>query len=151
MVLPLAKLRQVPPLLRAALKVRHITTSDQLLAAAGRFEDRAALAHAARIDPDQLTDLVRQADLARVKGVGWAFGLMLEALGVDDVATLAQQQPGRLHEQLCRYNQTHRLTRRAPTAEEVASWISQARQLPVLVTYPPRIREAGHQGGLAPR
>jgi hypothetical protein len=67
MVLPLAKLRQVPPLLRAALKVRHITTCDQLLAAAGRFEDRAALAHAARIDPDRLTDLVRQADLARVR------------------------------------------------------------------------------------
>ena len=35
MGLPLAKLRQVPPLLRAALKVRHITTCDQLLAAAG--------------------------------------------------------------------------------------------------------------------
>jgi hypothetical protein len=34
------------------------------------------------------------------------------------------------------------LTRRAPTAEEVASWISQARQLPVLVTYPPQQREA---------
>src|SRR5919112_1319379 len=93
MGLPLAKLRQVPPLLRAALKVRHITTSDQLLAAAGQFDDRAALAHAARIDPDRLTDLVRQADLERVKGIGWAFGLMLEALGVDDVAILARQQP----------------------------------------------------------
>ena len=68
MGLPLAKLRQVPPLLRAALKVRYITTCDQLLAAAARFEDRAALAHAARIDPDQLTDLVRQADLERVRG-----------------------------------------------------------------------------------
>ena len=123
MGLPLAKLRQVPPPVRAALKVRHITTCDQLLAAAARFEDRAALAHAARIDPDRLTDLVRQADLERVKGVGWAFGLMLEALGIGDVATLAQQQPGRLHGQLRRYNQTHKLARRAPTAEEVASWI----------------------------
>ena len=146
MGLPLAKLRQVPPLLRAALKVRYITTCDQLLAAAARFEDRAALAHAARIDPDRLTDLVRQADLERVKGVGWAFGLMLEALGIGDVAMLARQQPGQLHEQLRRYNQTHKLARRAPTAEEVASWIDQARQLPILVTYyPPRFREAGHQ------
>ena len=61
---------------------------------------------------------------------------MLEALGIGDVAILAQQQPGRLHEQLRRYNQTHKLARRAPTAEEVASWIGQARQLPELVTYP---------------
>ena len=145
MVLPLVKLRQVPPLLRAALKVRHINTCDQLLAAAGRFDDRAALAHAVRIEPDRLTDLVRQADLARVKGIGWGFGQMLEALGVDDVAALARQEPVRLHQRLCRYNATHRLARRAPTAEEVAGWIGQARQLPILVTYPPRIREAGHQ------
>jgi predicted flap endonuclease-1-like 5' DNA nuclease len=142
MVLPLAKLRQVPPLLRAALKVRHINTCDQLLAAAGRFEDRAALAHAVRIEPDRLTDLVRQADLERVKGVGWAFGLMLEDLGIGDVATLGQQQPSRLHERLRRYNQAHKLARRAPTAEEVADWIEQARQLPILVTYPPQQREA---------
>ena len=52
------------------------------------------------------------------------------------------QQPGRLHGQLRRYNQTHKLSRRAPTAEEVASWIDQARQLPELVTYPPQQREA---------
>ena len=77
-----------------------------------------------------------------MKGVGWAFGLIHEALGIGDVATLARQQPGRLHEQLRRYNQTHKLSRRAPTAEEVASWIDQARQLPELVTYPPQQREA---------
>jgi len=142
MSLPITKLRQVPPRLRAALKVRRINTCDQLLAAASRFEDRAALAHAARIDPDQLTDLVRQADLERVKGVGSVFGLMLEALGVGDVAILAQQEPGRLHERLHRYNATHRLARRAPTADEVAGWIGQARQLPVRVTYPPQQREA---------
>ena len=141
MGLPITKLRQVPPPLRAALKVRHINTCDQLLAAAARFEDRTALAHAARIDPDQLTDLVRQADLERVKGVGWAFGLMLEALGVGDVAILTQQEPGRLHERLRRYNATHRLARRAPTADEVVGWIEQARQLPELVTYLPQRRD----------
>ena len=142
MGLPITKLRQVPPRLRAALKVRRINTCDQLLAAAARFEDRAVLAHAARIDPDQLTGLVRQADLERVKGVGWAFGLMPEALEIGDIATLAQQQPGRLHGQLRRYNQTHKLARRAPTAAEVAGWIEQARHLPELVTYPPQQREA---------
>ena len=94
MVLPLAKLRQVPPLLKAALKARSITTCDQLLAAAGRFDDRAALARAARIAPDPLTELVRRADLARVKGVGSVFGRMLEDLGIGDVAKLAHQKPG---------------------------------------------------------
>ena len=100
MVLPLAKLRQVPPLLKAALKARSITTCDQLLAVAGQFDDRAALARATRIALDPLTELVRRADLARVKGVGTVFGRMLEDLGIGDVAKLAHQKPGRLHQRL---------------------------------------------------
>ena len=142
MVLPLAKLRQVPPLLKAALKARSITTCDQLLAVAGRFDDRAALARAARIALDPLTELVRQADLARVKGVGTVFGRMLEDLGIGDVAKLAHQKSGRLHERLHRYNVASQLARRSPTADEVADWITQARQLPILVTYQPRDQEA---------
>ena len=142
MLLPLAKLRQVPPLLKAALKSRSITTCDQLLAVAGQFDDRAALAHAARIAPDQLTELVRRADLARVKGVGTVFGRMLEDLGIGEVAKLAHQKPGRLHARLHRYNAASQLARRSPTADEVADWIDQARRLPILVTYPPRDQEA---------
>ena len=30
----------------------------------------------------------------------------------------------------------------SPTADEVADWIAQARQLPILVTYQPRDQEA---------
>jgi len=69
------------------------------------------------------------------------FGLMLEALDVGDIAILAQEH-GRLHERLRRYNATHRLARRALTADEVAGWIGQARQLPELGTYRPQHREA---------
>ena len=142
MVLPLAKLRQVPPLLKAALKARSITTCDQLLAAAGRFDDRAELARATRAAPDRLTELVRRADLSRVKGIGAVFGGMLEDLGIGDVATLARQKPGRLHERLRRHNEAGQLARRPPTAQEVTDWIDQARRLPILVTYQPPGQEA---------
>ena len=142
MELPLAKLGRVPPLIRAALKARDINTCDQLLAAAGRFDDRAALARAARIDPDRLTALVRRADLARVRGAGAVFGRMLEELGIGDVATLAQQEPGTLHARLRQHNEANQVARRSPTAEEVTDWIDQARTLPKLVTSPPRSREA---------
>ena len=92
--------------------------------------------------PDQLTELVRRADLARVKGVGTVFGRMLEDLGIGDVAKLAHQKPGRLHERLRRHNAASQLARRSPTADEVADWIAQARRLPILVTYQPRDQEA---------
>ena len=142
MGLPIIKLRKVPPLLRAALKVRRITTCDQLLAAAARFEDRAALAHASRIDLDRLTDLVRQADLERVKGIGAVFGVMLKDLGFSDVATLAQQQPGSLHKHCVGTTRPTGWPVVRPLPRRWRAGSSQARQLPELVSYPPRHREA---------
>ena len=58
MGLPITKLRQVPPRLRAALKVRHINTCDQLLATASCFEDR-IVGPRSPDRPGQLTDVAR--------------------------------------------------------------------------------------------
>jgi len=135
--LPISKLRGVPFQTRVALKVRRITTCNQLLAAAARHEGREALAQATRLPPETLTLLVQRADMARVNGVGTVFGLMLEELGIGDVGVLATQDPVQLHERLRRYNQDERLARRSPTPEEVADWVAQARRLPRLVTYAP--------------
>lgn len=133
--LPISKLRGVPFQARVALKVRRITTCNQLLAAAARKAERDALAQQAKLDPAELTRLVQRADMARVNGVGAVFGQMLEDLGIRDVPTLAAQEPETLHAQLRRYNQQEKLARRSPTPEEVTSWIAQARRLSSLVTY----------------
>ena len=130
---PLSKLRGLTLPVRAALRRRGITTCGQLLRAAGGAGDRDRLAREAGIDPGALLDLARRADLARVDGVGTVFGLMLEELGVHDVATLAAQDPAWLHARLRRYNEQERLARRAPTPEEVEGWVAQARSLPALV------------------
>jgi predicted flap endonuclease-1-like 5' DNA nuclease len=136
--LPISKLRGVPFQARVALKVRRITTCNQLLAAAAVAEDREALARATKIAPEILTDLVQRADMARVNGVGAVFGLMLEELGIRDVQTLASHDAESLHEQLRGYNRRERLARRSPTPEEVNDWVGQARRLPTLLTYGPR-------------
>jgi predicted flap endonuclease-1-like 5' DNA nuclease len=131
--LPLSKLRGVPQQYRTLLKARRITSCGQLLAAAASADQRVALARAAGLDPERLLDIVRQADIARVNGVGQVFGMMLEQLGVPDVATLARQDPAELHERLRQYNQFERIARRSPTPEEVQDWIEQARALPKLL------------------
>ena len=133
--LPLTKLLGVAPTLRAALKRRRITTCGQLLRAAGRAEDRAKLAREAGLAPEALLALVRRADLARVNGAGQVFGLMLEALGVMDVAALAAQEPAFLHARLRRLNAEEGIARRSPTLEEVEDWVGQAQALPLLVDY----------------
>src|SRR3954465_7255990 len=133
--LPVSKLRGLTLPVRAALKRHRVTTCGQLLRAAGGARDRDRLAREAGIDPDVLLALVRQADLARVDGLGTVFGLMLEDLGVADLAALAAQGPAELHARLRRYNGEERLARRSPTPGEVESWVAQARSLPVLVSY----------------
>ncbi|MGD9512049.1 MAG: DUF4332 domain-containing protein [Geminicoccaceae bacterium] len=131
--LPISKLYGVPTRVRLALKVQRITTGSQLLAVAGSAIDRQALAARARVDLDQLEELVCRADMARVNGVGVVFGLMLEQLGVRTVADIAACDPTELHEQLREHNHAERLARRSPTPEEVAAWVAQARALPRLV------------------
>lgn len=133
--LPLSKLRGVPSRLRVLLKRRRITSCEQLLRAAGRAEQRRRLAADVGADPELLLELVQRADLARIKGIGAVFGMMLEDLGIRDIQTLAAEDPALLHARLKAYNMRERLARRAPTPEEVADWVEEARRLPPLVTY----------------
>jgi predicted flap endonuclease-1-like 5' DNA nuclease len=132
MSLHVSKLRGISIDIRNRLKRQGISYTHQLLREAGGAEQRRQLAARGQIDEAALGRLVRRADLARVKGIGAIFADMLELIGVDEVATLAQQDPAGLHRRLYELNATERLARRAPTPEEVQDWITQARALPAL-------------------
>ena len=132
--LPISKLHGLPASARAKLKRRRITTCAQLLAAAGAESRREALLAATGLDPAVLLQLVRRADLARIRGIGTVFELMLEEIGVLDVVQLAAREPVELHAALRTYNLEQRLARRSPTFEEVADWVATARDLPVVVS-----------------
>ena len=134
--LPISKLRGVPPRARLRLKSQRITTCAQLLSTAGDAVSRAALVETTGIDTDVLLRLVQRADMARIRGIGTVFGLMLEELDIPDVEQLARQTPGELHAALRAYNLEERLARRSPTMEEVVDWIETAQSLPVIVSYP---------------
>jgi chlorosome envelope protein I len=113
-----------------AFRPRRITTCEQLLRAAGSFAGRRQLLVQGRMDEEDLMTIVHRADLARVDGLGAVFGLILEELGVSTLANLAAQDPIDLHARVREYNRQERISRRSPTPDEVAYWISQARQLP---------------------
>ena len=126
---PISKLRGVPTTARKALKRHKINTCPQLLAAAAAAGERAALAQAAGIAPDLLTTIVQRADMGRVQGIGVIFDMMLEEVGVCDVATLGRAGCHRAAFQVKTYNQRERLSRRSPTLEEVEHSIEQAKAL----------------------
>ncbi len=133
--LPLSKLRGVPNRLRVLLRRRRITNCEQLLRAAGKADLRHRLAADLGVDAELLLKLVQRADLARIKGIGAVFGMMLEDLGIRDIQTLAAEDPALLHARLKAFNMRERLARRAPTPEEVAAWVEKARHLPSLISY----------------
>jgi predicted flap endonuclease-1-like 5' DNA nuclease len=127
-----SKLRGMSPEVRNKLKRQGIHYTHQLLHAAGSGVQRRQLAERGRIDELVLEQLVRRADLTRVKGIGAVFADLLEKVGVDRVATLAQQNPPELHGRLHELNIAERFVRRAPTPDEVQQWITEARALPRL-------------------
>ena len=126
MSLHISKLRGITDRVRHRLKRQGITYTHQLIEAA---HDRTAcrrLAALTGVEEAVLERLVCRADLARINGVGAIFADMLELLDVDGAGALARQDPLALHAALCRLNTAEQLARRAPTPEEVRSWILQA-------------------------
>jgi len=131
--LHLSKVRGTNLQMRARLKICGVTNSRQLLQAAGPFRARVLLSGKTGIDMASLTYITKRADLARLKGVGATFADMLEVIGVDTVECLASWAPDALHRTLVDFNQAERFARRSPTPEEIASWVAQARALPILI------------------
>ena len=133
MSLHVSKLRGISLDVRTKLKRQGVSYTHQLLREAGSPDRCRRLAARSGIDEASLARLVRRADLARIKGIGAIFADMLELIGVDRVASLAGHDPRRLYEVLHELNAAERFARRAPTRDEVADWVAQARALPRLV------------------
>lgn len=131
--LHLSKLRGTNLQIRARLKCCGVTNSHQLLQASGPFRARVVLSGKTGIDMATLAYITKRADLARVKGIGATFSDMLEVMGVDTVERLAAWAPDALHRTLIDFNRAERFARRAPTPEEIESWVTQARKLPILI------------------
>jgi chlorosome envelope protein I len=112
-----------------------IRSLDQLLQAGKDRHGRKVLADSAGIGEKELLTLVNRADLARVRGIGIHFAGLLEQAGVDTVPELAQRNAEHLHAKLREVNTAKNLARQLPSPEQVREWISQAKQLPGIVTY----------------
>ncbi len=117
------------------LKKQGITNADSLLAEAAKPSGRKALAAHCGCDAKVILELANRADLSRVKGVAGVYSDLLEQAGVDTVKELAKRKPDNLHAKIVETNQAAKLTKQAPGAQRVASWVEQAKALPKLLTY----------------
>lgn len=128
MALKINQLQGVSVEIAAALKSAGLNDSDKLLAATAQPQERAQLAERLGIDERTLLELANRADLARIKGIGRVYSDLLEFVGVDTVAELAQRNPDNLYEKILAMAGEH-MVQRVPRREQVADWIQQAKEL----------------------
>jgi len=117
------------------MEAAGVTTIEKLLEEGASKKGRESLSEKSGISENLVLKWVNRADLARIKGIGSEFADLLEAAGVDTVPELAQRNAENLAAKLSEVNEEKKLTRRVPTAGEVADWVEQAKSLPRVITY----------------
>lgn len=67
-----------------------------------------------------------ESTLKQIKGIGEATIELLNTVGVDDLATLAQSEVQALHEEIRQANRLVKVLKRVPTEKRLAGWIDKA-------------------------
>ncbi len=132
---PISSIKGVSKELAAKLRAEGLNDTDKVLAACRTPANRRELAARLGTDINAITEVANRADLARIRGVAGVYADLLEAAGVDTVKELRRRVAASLHTRLVEVNATHNLAKRLPTAEMVADWVSQAKELPPALEY----------------
>lgn len=117
------------------LRNAGVTSVAGLLEKGASKAGRAALAKETGINEKFILKWTNHADLFRINGVGPEFSELLEASGVDTVKELRNRVPENLYAKLVETNESKRLVRRLPSAEQVAKMVEDAKVLEPMMTY----------------
>jgi hypothetical protein len=114
------------PAEREQLEAMDIRTVDDLL-----WETRTSARYhrvldQLRVSPDRLEELIGQARMIDLKGLGIRSFLLLQRAGIDSVGLLAQQDPGRLYGNLLDLKDDS--TGPLPTRAKIKLWVLAARR-----------------------
>ena len=135
MSLTLGELKGINDTLTNLLKAQGLIDSDTLLEATRTPKGRKELAETIGVDKSVILELANRADLARIKGIGRVYSDLMEEAGVDTVKELSKRVPENLHAKLVEINSVRQLTQRPPSADQVAGFVEQAKNLPPMLEY----------------
>ena len=111
------------------LKARGIKYTDDLLTACDKADGINQLAQATGVDPSYLTTIYHRADLERIRGIGDAYIILLEEVGVCSAKDLAAVKPEDLRDRLNKANEEKKLVGRIPAPAMVNGWVKRAQYL----------------------
>jgi predicted RecB family nuclease len=119
----------------AILKSVGIRTTVSLLENARTVRGRRRLATKTGFDEKLLLCWANVADRMRVKGINKEYSQLLQAAGVDTVRELKYRNPANLAKAMADINRKNKLVRQLPSEKSVASWIENAKKLPLKISY----------------
>lgn len=119
----------IGPVYRSKLETVGIGTVEALLNRCGSILGRKEIAALTGLREAQISKWVRIADMMRLRGVGKEFSELLEASGVNSVASLGMRDPERLCNRMSEVNEARRLARRSPALHEVTAWVGAAKAM----------------------
>ena len=112
-----------------------IQTTEDLLRRCGDKKGREGVATETGISEKLILEWTNLADLMRINGVGEEYADLLEEAGVDTVKELRNRNAANLHAKMAEVNEEKNLVRQLPSADKVADFVNQAKELEPMVTY----------------
>ena len=132
---PITDIEGIGPTIAEKLKAARIRTTSRLLEAAKNPRGRKVLADKTGVESSRILKWVNMADMMRIKGIGEEYSELLEAAGVDTVRELKHRNPANLATAMAEANKRRKLVRLLPSEKAITKWISQAKSLPMKITY----------------
>lgn len=118
-----------------ALRKAGIRTTGKLLEAAKDPKGRKSLSEKTEIDQRKLLRWANMADCLRVSGLGKEYAELLRHVGVETVRDLRYRNPAHLAERMAETNRKRKVVRLVPSEKAIGRWISNAKKLPLKITY----------------
>ncbi len=118
-----------------ALSRVGITSTDKLLYVCHTKDARMNLAEQTGLSESVILNWVNMSDLFRIKGITGDAAELLLACDVDTVQELAEEEAESLCRKMAEVIAEMKLELESPAVSTVKRWISQARELPPIVTH----------------
>jgi nucleotidyltransferase/DNA polymerase involved in DNA repair len=112
-----------------------IKNTKHLFEQARSKSKRAELAGLADVPGDDLLELVKLSDLARIGGVGPVFARLLYEMGVDKIETFRQHPLDELLERLHAINDEKQYTKIMPALKDIRYCLETAKELPSVIEW----------------
>jgi len=119
----------------AKLEGAGISSLENLLKQGCEKKGRKVIAEKSGVSEKMILNWVNRADLSRIKGVSTQYADLLKFAGVDTVPELAQRNAENLQVKMSELNDEKSLVRKVPTTSQVSDWVTQAKELPRIITH----------------